>query len=357
MHQKLTLNRLQDLLDKTAALNVAVVGDFSIEQTLTCSSPADDSKPNPVRVTNVRYGLGGAGRIVQLLAAAGVQAIRPVGIVGNDGYGWQLMKMLQPLRCDLDDLCVADNWFTAASITQNRDRKQKTRRMMPSLDAWSSTPIPKPRITELLQKFASLASHVDLVIVYDAYPEEEAGLFSPYFRNVISEVASKLRRVPFVVESKHFIGQYSHVVARITANQLLESGFADHPVSQSQGDDEKSQIHVYEELQSAALKLRRQTLKPVLVSLGEKGILTCDGSTSVIPALPVNPPVDRSSANDCMTALTAAAIACDASPIEAAQMAMLGANVVMHQQTLPRLATRSQLLDRFRTINQIGANT
>ncbi len=352
MHQKLTLNRLQDLLERTTQLNVAVFGDFSLDQVWTCHAPTEDADES-TSVTQVRYALGGAGRIVELLSAIGVRAIRPFGIVGNDGYGWQLLKMLQPLRCDLDDLAVAENWMTPVSVTcSNREQGQKTT-VLQQYEMRSPVPINKVRITEVLQHFAVLASHVDLVIVYDAFPEPDAGVFSSYLRGVLSEVAGRARGTPFVIDSSHFVNQYSNMTTKITANQILAS---DSPEGRrAKNKKQKSKIHVYEELQAAAMKLRRQTLKPVLVSLGEKGILTCDGSTSVIPALPITPPVDRSAVGQCITAFAAAALASDATPIEAAQMGMLAANVVMHQRSFPTLATRNQLIERFQAINHLSA--
>lgn len=355
MQQKLTLNRLQDLLDKASQLQVAVFGDFTLEQTLNCRAQ-DESPDASIQATSANYLLSGAGRVMQLLSGLGVRAIRPFGVVGNDGYGWQMMRMLQPLRCDLDDLCVADNWLTPVTIQSHWERSsKKPGAPFPSMELRSPSTINKTRITQLIQHFATLVPHVDLVVVCDTSPESENGIFSSYLRGVLSEIASKVRSTPFLVESTHFIDQYSHVISRISADQLLESQFADAP--QPAGSAADQRIHVYEELQSAAMKLRRQTLKPVLVSLGEQGILTCDGGTSVVPSLPITPPVDRSSIGPAITSIAAAAMACDASPIEAAQMAMLAANVVMHQRSHPALATRALLLERFLTLDHLNPSS
>lgn len=351
MHQKLTLQRLQDLLAKVTDLRVAVFGDFVLDQTLVYPQGATE---HSIPVDQIRYGLGGAGRIVQLLSGLGVRAIRPFGLVGNDGFGWQMMRMLQPHRCDLDDLCAADQWPTPVSIQWRTAAGlgPEDTSLPAGITIRSSTAINKSRVTELLQHFAMLAPHVDLVVVYDAFPEKDRGLFSPYVRGVISEIAAKVRKTRFLVDSNHFVAQYTNMVTKVTANQLLESSFTDSPRPRPASD--RTQIHVYEELQGAAMKLRRQTLRPVMVSLGEKGILTCDGSTSVIPSLPLSPPVDRTGFSDSITAVAALALACDASTIEAAQMAMLAANVVMHQKTHPTTVSRPELVDRFQAIDRMS---
>ncbi len=369
MHQKLTLHRLQDLLERFADLNIILVGDFILNQQIIVDSQLAESVPESGKqshqVVTTRYSLGGAGAVAKILHCLGTPSIRLFGAVGSDGYGWQLLKLLQAIGCDLHDLNVAPSWSTPASIMHidsqgEDDSKSVVNQPTQCFDVRMRHPLGESHIASASARLARAVPNCDLVIVMDQFSEEDSGYFSPNFRRFLSELADSHFKQSFCVDSRHFVGQYTHMNAKINANDLLannsrgtqQANSAKAAEKAERPDGDKSSVHVYEELQAAAIKLRRQLLKPVLVSLGEKGILTCDGSTSVIPPLPLTPPIDRLGSSECITAVVAAAMATGASAVEAAQVAILASNLVVHQLTTPGAISKIDLIERFQTMNR-----
>src|SRR5437867_8636480 len=99
--RRLTMNlsRFEEITDRYSRLRVAIIGDFCLDRYLE----VDPSKQEisietglPVHnVVNVRSQPGGAGTILNNLAALGVGEIHPVGFCGEDGEGFELRLALQ----------------------------------------------------------------------------------------------------------------------------------------------------------------------------------------------------------------------------------------------------------------------
>jgi bifunctional ADP-heptose synthase (sugar kinase/adenylyltransferase) len=101
----MTSARFSEIAGKYAALRIAVVGDFCLDRYLEIDpGKAEVSLETglPVHnVVNVRAQPGGAGTIVNNLAALGVGTILPVGLVGDDGEGYELSSAMKGLPgCD-----------------------------------------------------------------------------------------------------------------------------------------------------------------------------------------------------------------------------------------------------------------
>lgn len=460
MNQKLTLQRLQDVLERVTDLKVAVIGDFILQQTLTVDrtqrlSTPDSEKPAH-RITEVIHSLAGAAAVASILHDLGIRQVSTFGVIGSDGNGWQLMKLLQKCVGDLSEMQVIENWVTptyvvpayvvpahspaasggaasggaasegsasggsasggsasaklagvtggATASDEDRLRQDPGQSKRPELkikerfEIRTQHRLGESRTSALMEKVSKALHSFDLVIVVDQFPEAEVGYFSTHARQVLSTLADQQRDSVFYLDSRYFMHSYSHMVTKVSANDLLSShdgdskpnapaqlsggkltmpataasvdpagktsgpstdrihggnqGAADKSDRSAAGEAANAKLYVYEEIQGAAIKLRRQMLKPVMVELGAQGILNCDGATSVIPALPVKPPVDQTGVPPCITAVASAAMAAGGSSVEACQMAMLAANLVLHQAAGTPSISPAKLIQRFQAINQ-----
>ena len=97
----MTPARFSEITAKYATLRIAVVGDFCLDRYLEIDpAKAEVSLETglPVHnVINVRAQPGGAGTIVNNLSALGVGTILPVGLVGDDGEGYELSSAMKGL--------------------------------------------------------------------------------------------------------------------------------------------------------------------------------------------------------------------------------------------------------------------
>src|SRR5689334_2121673 len=94
----MTRYRFQEVTSKYSSLSIAVLGDFCLDRYLEIDMGREEVSIEtglPVyNVSQVRALPGGAGTIVNNLSALGVQKIYPIGLVGEDGEGYELCSAL-----------------------------------------------------------------------------------------------------------------------------------------------------------------------------------------------------------------------------------------------------------------------
>ena len=91
--------RFQAITSRYPQLRIAVIGDFCLDRYFEIDPARQETSIEtglPVHnIENVRCQPGGAGTILNNLAALGIGAIYPVGICGDDGEGFELQRALE----------------------------------------------------------------------------------------------------------------------------------------------------------------------------------------------------------------------------------------------------------------------
>src|SRR5712671_5335532 len=94
----MTPERFQAITERYRELSIAVLGDFCLDRYLEIDPAKEEISLEtglPVHnVVNVRAQPGGAGTILNNLAALGVGAIYPISFIGEDGEGLELLNAL-----------------------------------------------------------------------------------------------------------------------------------------------------------------------------------------------------------------------------------------------------------------------
>ena len=102
--------RLHALLARFEGLHVAVLGDFFLDQYFeidpACVETSVETGRPAHQVTAVRHAPGAAGTVVNNLAALGAGAIHTLGVIGDDGEGYELRRALEGTGCDVSGLIV-----------------------------------------------------------------------------------------------------------------------------------------------------------------------------------------------------------------------------------------------------------
>src|SRR5215469_15974036 len=91
--------RFQQLTAQYSSLHIGVLGDFCLDRYLEIDPTRQETSLEtglPVHnVVNVRAQPGGAGTVLNNLAALGIGNIFPIGFVGEDGEGFELWQALE----------------------------------------------------------------------------------------------------------------------------------------------------------------------------------------------------------------------------------------------------------------------
>ena len=321
----MTPARFSELASKYAALRVAVVGDFCLDRYLEIDpAKAEVSIETglPVHnVVNVRAQPGGAGTILNNLAALGVGTIYPIGFAGEDGEGlelWHALEQRPGVRLTHFVRTAERCTFTYCKplvMTPHKPPEELNR-----LDFKNWTPTPAPLRQLLTSRIVSAARSVDAMVVLEQVDVPETGVVTQETLETLGSLAKSEPGLFILADSRRGLGGYPPVgfkmnVAELAALVGVKSGLS------------------LAEIKDAAAGLARRNGRSVFVTLSERGILgaSASGEVAHLPALPVRGPIDIVGAGDAVTANLAAAAAAGATLGESLEIANAAASIVVHK--------------------------
>jgi len=341
----LTYERLDALLSRIPALRIAVIGDFFLDKYLvTDPALAEVSVETGLearQVVEVRCSPGAAGTVTNNLAALGVGTIHAVGVIGDDGEGYELLRGLRERGVTTDKLLRARERFTP-TYTKPMVRADSGEVELNRLDIKNRTPLPDDwsrRIIGALEEMVRPGpNRVNAIVVMDQVQERDCGTVTDAVRERIGELAKDHPEVLFFADSRSRIGEYRGVAIKPNAAEAARAmgGESDNLSSA--------------EARELGLNLAKRTLGAVYLTVGEHGILVCTSeSVTHVPALPVAGPVDIVGAGDSTTAGIVCALCAGASAVEAAALGNLCASVTIRKLGTTGTASPAELRARLST--------
>lgn len=329
-------DRLDLLLSRFPALTILVVGDFFLDKYLVIEAErAETSLETGLpahQVVEVRCQPGAAGTVTNNLRAMGVKVIA-LGIVGDDGEGFELLRGLDATGVDLNEIVIrADRLTPTYTKPLLRDASGITRELN-RLDIRSRTSTPAAAEDALIRSLRGLLPRVHGVVIADQMPEEDCGVVTERVRAELPGLARLYPDVAFIADSRARIGLFEDVMLKPNAR---EATLAVQPDFVGEPDRPTAE--------AAAAMLYRRIGQPVFLTLGAGGILALhqEGPTH-IPAVPVTGPIDIVGAGDATMAGIAAALCAGATVPEAAEVGVLAAAVTIRQIGTTGTASAAQI--------------
>jgi rfaE bifunctional protein kinase chain/domain len=316
---------MNSLAERYARLRLAVVGDFCLDRYLEIDPARQERSIETGRavhnVVRVRAQPGGAGTIVNNLAALGVGAVHAVGFAGADGEGFELRRALAALPgLRLGRFLETDQRSTftyGKPLLMHPDRPPEE---LDRLDAKNWTPTPDAVQDRLIQAVESLADSVDGFILLDQVDAAETGVVTRRLREAVGAIARRRPGVPILADSRRGLRDYPPLDYKMNRGELWALIGAESDLG-------------LEEARRAAARLAERSGRAVFVTLAEDGILGAapGGAVEHAAALPVRGPIDVVGAGDAVTANLTAALAAGTTLRQALALASAAASVVIHQ--------------------------
>jgi bifunctional ADP-heptose synthase (sugar kinase/adenylyltransferase) len=180
---------------------------------------------------------------------------------------------------------------------------------------------------------------VDCLIVAD-YDEAGSGILTPKALQCIVEIGGQ-GRIPVVATSRLRIGAFSPVTAVV--NEYEAAVAAGLPGARMFEAMDTLQ------LDRAGLFLARKNNRLAFVTLGKAGMAVYgpDGSAVRAPTVEATGEIDIVGAGDTALAAIAASLCAGASPIEAAMMGNIAANVTVRKVGITGAASPGEILQAF----------
>ena len=329
--------RFQEISRHYAGLRVALVGDFCLDRYLEID-PARreislETRREVHNVVFVRSQPGGAGTILNNLAALGIGTIFPVGFCGEDGEGYELLRALHArpgVRLDHFVRTRERRTFTYCKPLLVEAGKPPVE--LNRLDSKNWLPTPQNVEEVLVNSIRALAGAVDAMIVLDQVDAPETGVVTSGVLAALGELARENPKLLILADSRRGLKEFPPLTFKMNAAELARL---------TGGTGELSLA----EIEETAAVLARKNQQRVFVTLAERGMIgaAADGGVARVPALPVRGPIDIVGAGDAVTANLTAALAGGASVREALELASAAASCVIHQLGTTGTASVTQI--------------
>ena len=331
----MNLTRLQRILDRAASKRIMVIGDLMLDEFVWGKvGRISPEAPVPVvEVTGESFYPGGAANVARNLREF-VDHVAVIGLLGKDRSGRQLRELLAEQNIDISD-AVENETFRTIVKTRIIARHQQVVRVDREQSAG-------PSVAQIKQVVAAVRKNLS---------QTDAIIFEDYGKGflmteVVSQIARDARKKGKLVAAdpnpRHSVDWRGVTVVKPNrAEAFLEAGIPWRDPDEAPAEDVDLK-------RAGEALLKKWETKYVLVTLGEHGMMLFqqEGPPHYIPTK-ARQVFDVSGAGDTAIALFSLGLACEATPIEAAEIANHGSAVVVSKLGTATV-TRDELIASFK---------
>ena len=346
--------RLDELLNRFPHLHVLVVGDFFLDKYIVIdrrlSEVSLETGLEAYQVVETRCSPGAAGTVASNLRALGVK-VTALGVIGDDGEGYELKRGLTETGVDVEPLIQRTDLFTPTYTKPMMREPDGRQHEIQRLDIKNRSSLPSDAEEQIIARLRALAPKVDAVIIADQVQERNylpdllPGVITDRVREEIGRLALRYPGKVFAADSRQRSGLFRRVI--IKPNQR-EAILAVRP-------DWKGEFTL-EAARECGAELFHRNQKPVFLTAGSQGILLfTEKGCQHVPAVQVEGEIDIVGAGDSVMAGVVSALCSGAEPEEAALLGNIVASITIQQIGVTGTASPAQVRERFRTrIRRIG---
>ena len=304
---------LDQILAGMSNLHVLVIGDICLDRWCTYEPAlSEESRETGIpRVAVVRTQItpGAGGTVANNLAALGVGEVAVLGLVGSDGFSWELKAALTA-RGIAPDLLITEksiSTFTYTKLINSVTGEED----LPRVDYVNAQDLPEEAEDRVLEQFEAHAHHFDVVIVSDQAETQRGGVVSPRVRERVVRLAK---------ESNKIIWVDSRMRPELFTSVTLKP-------NRSEAEAACQRLFGAADLQRMCRDLK---LRHLFVTEGSAGarVLTTDGEEEFVAGRKVKA-VDICGAGDSFSAGAACALAITGSARDAAEFGNLVASITV----------------------------
>ncbi len=335
----MTLETIKDLMARAPECAITVLGDFCLDKYLyidpALDEPSLETGLTAYQVIGKGIYPGGAGNVAKNLRALTAQ-VYCVGIVGNDGEGWELINALNTLGANTDCMVHDPNRCTSTYTKPMRgtpgDYTELNR-----LDFKNFVPMYPEIEAEIIENLKICAAKSQAVLVLDQFIEEDCGVVNSAVRKALVELAAQRPDLIIYADSRAYINRFSDVVVKCNNFEVVNCVMPDFV---GEPDDET----VFE----CGKKLYGRNHCPVYVTRGKDGSICFDAEgMHFSPAIDVPGPFDICGAGDASSSGIVLSLTLGASAEDAAQMGNIVSSITIQQIGVTGTATPEQVIKRF----------
>ena len=305
---------VDQILSRFPQRSALVIGDICLDR--WCAY--DTATADPSRETGIpRIGVvstettpGAGGTVANNLAALGVGRVAVIGVIGQDGFGYELKRALETRGIVSNLLVEAPDMqtFTYTKLINTASGQED----LPRVDFITTRPLDAAVERKLLDQIMARAAQYDVVLVSDQAETDQGGVVTPSIRELLSSMAKKAPNKVFWVDSRLRTEQFREMIVK--PNQI---------------EAEEACQRLFGRVDYYALR-NAVGRKPMVITHGPGGAHVIeDTGITVVPARRIEHPVDICGAGDSFSAGAAMTMAVTGSAVEAARFGNLVASVTI----------------------------
>ena len=326
-------SELLALFSRFDSLRITVIGDLFLDRwyeiDTSLGNPSIETGLTVHHIVRKRSAAGAAGTVLNNLSEMGIGTLRVVSMVGSDGDGWEMLKVLKERRVETDGVIVSPDIVTPSYIKPLFPKEGNR------FDIENLSPTPAAIEDQLIRQIGNELLQADAVILMDQVAIPGTGVLSGRVRSFICDFGATHPEKLIVADSRTSIDRYENVM--IKCNDFEAASLTGGAETEGAFDPGA----VYANLK----KLRNHTGRDVIVTCNKYGILVDEENTPVLlPAAKHSVPIDICGAGDACTAGLVSALASGVSLSEAAFVGNLSSGVTVRQIGRTGTASREAML-------------
>ena len=336
----LSCERLKHIIRQFSSPRIALVGDFFLDKYLDIDQRLAEMSVETGKIAHQVIGVGhspgAAGNVVANLASLGTGALHAVGVIGDDGEGYELTADLRRLGCTTNHLLKTDTMITPTYMKPRNFEILGPLGEHDRYDIKNRSTLSPALSAEIIKAVATLLASVDALVIIDQVEATDCGVITSSVRQALSEMAAHAENVIFIADSRARTSMFRNILVK---------------PNQYEATDMKRQVPEQaldmDMLISRAKELSAEINAPAFITCGERGMLVTDPEISLIPAVHLAGELDTTGAGDSAMAGIILALCSGASHIEAAAIGNLAASVTAKQLGTTGTALPEELVSRY----------
>ncbi len=301
---------IQNILEKIKTVKIAVFGDLCLDAYWMMDPDGGEvSVETGLKAQAVReqkYTLGGGANIIANLAALNPAEIKAIGAVGDDMFGYEMLRQFKDININTDGIVKNDKQFNTIVFCKRYLNLQE----QPRIDFGFLNELSDKTSKQLLSSIEAALMTSDAVILNQQVP---GSLDSSNFISNLNVLLEKHDHKIVILDSRDYSNQIHHVILK--TNEVESARLNGIDVSTNDSFTAQEIIRFGE-------SLFHKNIKPVFISRGEHGSICVDENGAVeIPGIHIVGQADPVGAGDTMVSALACCLAASFSPEEAGHFA------------------------------------
>lgn len=304
----------RELLAEFPSMSALVIGDICLDRWCTydpaTSEPSRETGIPRTGVVRTQTTPGAGGTVANNLRALGVGQVAVLGVIGEDGFGFELKR-------DLACRGISSEWLVQSPEVQTFTYTKLLNAVsgeedLPRIDFINACPLPPEAERRILDNVQNAVDAFDVVLISDQAETSLGGVVTPAVRELLKELQPSYPEKVFFVDSRERIELFRRMILKPNEQEA-----------------EAACRRLFGRVDYPAL-LNRTRARLLLVTHGGRGVLVVSSAgENWVPAQPVEKPVDICGAGDSFSAGAAMALAVTRSPERAVQFGHLVASITI----------------------------